>query len=155
MRLLRDKRLYRETHSTFESYVRDRFDYTRAAAYYLIKSSIVYENLKCQQFVGTNKGTSILPTKESQCRPLAKLPPERQREVWQTAVDKAEEKVPSPKIVKAIVNQSSSDLDIKVKPKDFEIIYKSGTGIDYKEKAAQGKSGFVPAIARWVIERSL
>ena len=131
LKLLRDKRLYRETHSTFESYVRDRFDYTRAAAYYLIKSSTVYENLKCQQFVDTNKGTSILPTKESQCRPLAKLSPERQREVWQTAVVKAEGKVPSARIVKAIINQSSSNSDIKVKPKDSEIIYKPGTGIDY------------------------
>ena len=128
----------RETHATFESYVRDceasrrhRFDYTRAAAYYLIKSSTVYENLKCQQFVDTNKSTNVLPTKESQCRPLAKLSPERQREVWQTAVDKAEGKVPSARIVKGIISQSSSDVDIKAKPKDSEMIYKSGVGIDY------------------------
>ncbi|NJK58236.1 MAG: hypothetical protein HC939_20790 [Pleurocapsa sp. SU_5_0] len=131
LKLLRDKRLYRETHATFVDYVRDRFDYTRAAAYYLIKSSIVYENLKCQQFVDKNIDTNILPTKESQCRPLAKLSPERQREVWQTAVDKAEGKIPSARIVKAIVNQSSSNLDIKAKPKDSEIIYKPGAGIDY------------------------
>ena len=131
LKALRDKRLYRESHATFESYVRDRFDYTRAAAYYLIKSSIVYENLQCQQFVDTNKSTNILPTKESQCRPLAKLSPERQREVWQTAVDKAEGKVPSARIVKGIIHQSSSDLDIKAKPKDSEMIYKSGVGIDY------------------------
>ena len=130
LKALRDKRLYRETHATFESYVRDRFDYTRAAAYYLIKSSVVYENLKCQQFVDTNKST-ILPTKESQCRPLAKLSPERQREVWQTAVDRAKGKVPSARIVKAIINQNSSDLDIKAQPKDSEMIYKPGTGIDY------------------------
>lgn len=131
LRLLRDNRLYRETHATFEFYVRDRFDYTRAAAYYLIKSSVVYENLECQQFVDTNTSTSILPTKESQCRPLAKLSPERQREVWQTAVDKAEGKVPSARIIKKIINQSNSDSDIKAKPKDSEMIYKSGMGIDY------------------------
>ena len=131
LKALQDKRLYRETHATFESYVRDRFDYTRAAAYYLIKSSTVYENLKCQQFVDTNKSTNILPTKESQCRPLAKLSPKRQREVWQIAVDKAEGKVPSARIVKEIISQSSSDLDIKAKPKDSEMIYKSGVGIDY------------------------
>ena len=131
LKALRDKRLYKETHATFESYVRDRFDYTRAATYYLIKSSVVYENLKCQQFVDTNMGTNILPTKESQCRPLAKLSPERQREVWQTAVDRAEGKVPSARIVKAIINQNSSDLDIKAQPKDSEMIYKPGTGIDY------------------------
>lgn len=131
LKTLRDKRLYRETHATFESYVRDRFDYTRAAAYYLIKSSIVYENLKCQQIVDTNTSTNILPTKESQCRPLAKLSPERQREVWRNAVERSEGKVPSARIVKEIIRQSSSDLNIKAKPKDSEVIYKPGTGIDY------------------------
>jgi hypothetical protein len=34
LKLLRDQRLYRETHATFESYVRDRFDFTKRAAYY-------------------------------------------------------------------------------------------------------------------------
>ena len=33
LKLLRDKKLYRETHATFESYVRDRFDFTRAATH--------------------------------------------------------------------------------------------------------------------------
>ena len=147
LKSLRDKRLYRETHATFESYVRDRFDFTKRAAYYLMDAYEVVNNLKAahslapsddagsllksEQFVHSNKGTNILPTKESQCRPLAKLSPERQREVWQTAVDKAEGKVPSARIVKDIIHQSSSDSDIKAKPKDSEMIYKSGVGIDY------------------------
>ena len=130
LKALRDKRLYRETHATFESYVRDRFDFTKRAAYYLIDAHEVVNNLKSEQFVHSNKST-ILPTKESQCRPLAKLPPERQREVWQIAVDKAKGKVPSARIVKEIINQSSSNVNIKTKPKDSEMIYKSGTGIDY------------------------
>ena len=131
LKALRDKRLYRETHATFADYVRDRFDFTKRAAYYLIDAYEVVNNLKSEQFVHTNIGTNILPTKESQCRPLAKLPPERQREVWQIAVDKAKGKVPSARIVKEIINQSSSNIDIKAKPKDSEMIYKSGVGIDY------------------------
>lgn len=162
LRSLRDKKLYRETHSSFESYVRDRFDFTKRAAYYLIDAYEVVNNLKAahslapsderceapasrrdfaskgscgsllksEQFVHSNKGT-ILPTKESQCRPLAKLSPERQREVWQIAVEKAKGKVPSARIIKTIINQSNSDADMKAKPKDSEMIYKSGTGIDY------------------------
>ena len=131
LKALRDKRLYRETHANFKSYVRDRFDFTKRAAYYLMDAYEVVNNLKSEQIVHSNKSTNILPTKESQCRPLAKLSPERQREVWQTAVDKAEGKVPSARIVKEIIHQSSSDLDIKAKPKDSEMIYKSGVGIDY------------------------
>ena len=128
---LKDKRLYRETHTTFEAYVRDRFDFTKRAAYYLIDAHEVVNNLKSEQFVHSNKSTSILPTKESQCRPLAKLSPERQREIWRTAVEQAKGKVPSARIVKNTVKQNSSDLEIETKPKDKEIIYKPGTGIDY------------------------
>ena len=73
----------------------------------------------------------MLPTKESQCRPLAKLPPKQQREVWRTAVERANGKVPSARIVKEIVNQNSSERYIKPQLKNQEIIYKPGTGIDY------------------------
>lgn len=128
---LRDKRLYRETHPTFETYIRDRFDFTRAAAYYLIDAFQVVENLKCQQIVDICK---VLPTKESQCRPLAKLSPEKQREAWNKAVELAKNRVPSAKRVKEAVksligeNQTEKELDPK---KNKELLYKPGNGIDY------------------------
>ncbi|MGK7896177.1 MAG: hypothetical protein AB4372_21830 [Xenococcus sp. (in: cyanobacteria)] len=131
LKLLRDKKLYRETHATFESYVRDRFDFTRAAAYYLINASEVVDNLKCQQIVDKNNPTILLPTNESQCRPLAKLSPEQQRKVWRAAVKKARGKVPSARMIKEIVSQNSSHRDIERSPKTKEIIYKPGAGIDY------------------------
>lgn len=59
------------------------------------------------------------------------MSPERQREVWRNAVERSEGKVPSARIIKEIIHQSSSDVDIKAKPKDSEMIYKSGVGIDY------------------------
>ena len=37
LKQLRDRKLYRETHSTFADYVRARFDYSKRAAYYLIR----------------------------------------------------------------------------------------------------------------------
>ncbi|MGB7416086.1 MAG: hypothetical protein WA902_17920 [Thermosynechococcaceae cyanobacterium] len=46
LKVLRDRKLYRETHATFESYVRDRFDFTKRKAYYLIDASKVVENLR-------------------------------------------------------------------------------------------------------------
>ena len=128
LKQLRDKRLYRETHDNFESYVKDRFDFSKRNAYYLIDAVEVVNNLKSEQFVHSTK---ILPTKPSQCRLLAKLPPEQQREVWRTAVEKAQGKVPSAKIVEQIVSQDTSGLKIKENPRDKEIIYKPGTGIDY------------------------
>ena len=45
LRLLRDKRLYRSTHPTFESYCHDRFGYHRRHCYQLIDAAAVVENL--------------------------------------------------------------------------------------------------------------
>jgi hypothetical protein len=46
---LRDRRLYRSTHRTFEEYCRDRFGYSRRHPYLLIDAAIVVDNLseKC------------------------------------------------------------------------------------------------------------
>jgi hypothetical protein len=41
---LRDRRLYRSTHKTFEQYCKDRFGYTRIAASYKIAAATVMEN---------------------------------------------------------------------------------------------------------------
>ncbi len=128
LKQLRDKRLYRETHDNFESYVKDRFDFSKRNAYYLIDAVEVVNNLKSEQFVHS---TLVLPTTEFQCRPLAKLPPEQQRQVWRTAVEKAKGKVPSARIVKEIVNKDKSQPNIEENPTDKEIVYKPGTGIDY------------------------
>jgi len=134
LKLLRDKRLYRETHSTFESYVKERFDFKKSAAYYLISASEVVENLKCPQFVDENEVKqylSILPTRESQCRPMAKLLPEQQREVWSQALEKSNGKIPSAKIVKEIANQIGGKPVMESKPKRDRIISTPGMETEY------------------------
>ncbi|MBD2565122.1 MULTISPECIES: hypothetical protein [Nostoc] len=136
---LRDRRLYRSTHRTFEEYCRDRFGYTHRRVNYLIAGSVVFDNIvtgtNCSQNeevdeMGTNcsqngeadeTGTNcsqneevdknrpnpsrILPNNEGQVRPLAKLEPQQQVEVWQRAVQKAGGKVPSARIVTDVVQQ--------------------------------------------------
>ena len=141
LKILRDKKLYRETHATFEAYVRSRFDFTKRAAYYLIDAAEVVNNLKSEQFVHSNKNTNILPTKESQCRALAKLSPEQQREVWRAAVEKAEGKVPSARIVKKAIKEISSinnpietNTNKEVKSRFQEVNYQAGMGLEYTVK---------------------
>ncbi len=128
---LRDRRLYRSTHKTFEEYCLDRFGMKRAHSYRLIDAALVVENLsaKCPPLgdnlleaptenqmspIGRQKslrddwvtsGRQILPTSERQVRPLTKLEPEQQRSVWQQAVSSAGGKVPSGRIVKDIVQR--------------------------------------------------
>ncbi|MUG92833.1 hypothetical protein F7734_10385 [Scytonema sp. UIC 10036] len=107
---LRNKRLYRSTHKTFEQYCQSRFSFTHRNVNYLIAGSEVVDNLlagtngsqiQIQDGTGTN-GSQILPTNERQVRPLTKLEPDQQREVWQQAVEKAGNKVPSGRIVKDV-----------------------------------------------------
>lgn len=45
LRELRDRRLYRSTHKTFEGYCRDRFGHSRQKSNFLIAAAGVYENL--------------------------------------------------------------------------------------------------------------
>ena len=119
LKQLRDKRLYRETHSSFEAYVKERFDFGKSAVYYLISASEVVENLKRPQFVDKNKKINILPTKESQCRSLAKLSPNKQQKAWCKAVELAGNKVPSSRLVKKAVKEISSvDNPAEVKKKN-------------------------------------
>ena len=104
---LRDRRLYRSTHQTFEDYCRDRFAFQRAHAYRLIDAAAVMDNLSPiqRQIDLSPNRRQILPTKLEQVRPLASLEPEQQREVWQQAVEQVDGKVPSGRIVKSIVER--------------------------------------------------
>ncbi len=98
---LRDRRLYRSTHATFEDYCRDRFDYVRRRSYQLIDAAKIYNNLseKCEQFV------HILPTREGQVRPMSQLNASEQVLAWETAVEEAGGKVPTGRIVKEVVQR--------------------------------------------------
>ncbi|MEL6788015.1 MAG: hypothetical protein AAFO76_11530 [Cyanobacteria bacterium J06607_15] len=154
LKALRDKRLYRETHATFESYVRDRFDYTRRAADYLILAAQVVENLKTVNLLSSSSDseslpkreqfvlkTNVLPTRESQCRYLAGHPPEIQRRAWLRAVELAGGKVPSARLVKQAVREITQSDDSKqnstleakssVEPSFREVNYTAGIGVEY------------------------
>ncbi|WP_375514623.1 hypothetical protein [uncultured Nostoc sp.] len=116
---LRDRRLYRSTHKTFEEYCRvrpwrwrsHRFGHSRQQSNYLIAAAGVYENLTtigCQNVVNENlatNGSQILPTSERQVRPMTKLEPQEQQEVWLRAVELAGGKVPTGRIVKDVVQR--------------------------------------------------
>ncbi len=108
---IRDRRLYRSTHKTFEQYCKERFGMGRIAAHYKIAAAEVVENLltngeqnENNQNLLTN-GEQILPNSERQVRPLVNLQPEEQRQAWQQAVDLADGKIPTGKIVKGVVER--------------------------------------------------
>tara|TARA_A100001391_G_scaffold183537_1_gene150821 strand:+ start:154 stop:798 length:645 start_codon:yes stop_codon:yes gene_type:complete len=77
---LREDKLYRETHKTFEAYVQERFGFKKSQAYNLIDASEVAGNV--------HHGGQI--KNERQAREVAKAPPERQQEVVDKAAEMAE-----------------------------------------------------------------
>lgn len=80
---IRDNRLYRQDFATFEDYCRDRWGMARRTAYQYLDAALVVENVRnCAQ---------ILPTTESQARPLASLAPAQQIQAWKLAVETAPE----------------------------------------------------------------
>ncbi|BAZ12861.1 hypothetical protein NIES4071_46950 [Calothrix sp. NIES-4071] len=100
LKILRDRRLYRNTHETFEDYCKARFNYNRSRSYQLIDAATVVDNLQeCPPLV------DILPTTERQVRALVSLEAPQQRTCWQEAVEEAGGKLPSGKIVKSIVDK--------------------------------------------------
>ncbi|MDM9383521.1 hypothetical protein QUB80_22805 [Chlorogloeopsis sp. ULAP01] len=105
LRELRERRLYRSTHRTFEEYCRDRFNYSRDTAYLKIAAAVVYDNI--QKFLPTIGRQTPMPTNERQLRDLAKanFEPELQAAAWLQGVEEAGGKVPSGRIIKGIVEQ--------------------------------------------------
>lgn len=71
---IRDSRLYRQQFPTFEAYCRERWGLSRPRAYQLLEAAAVVGNLNCLPMVDT--------ISERQARPLTRLEPEVQREVW-------------------------------------------------------------------------
>lgn len=76
---IRDSRLYRQQFPTFEAYCRERWGLKQSRAYQLLDAAVVVGNLQSSTIVE-------LPKTESQARPLTRLEPEVQREVWQDVV---------------------------------------------------------------------
>lgn len=81
---IRESRLYRQDHKTFEDYCQARFAMDRRYINMQINASKVIYNL------GTNC-SQTLPMNEAQARPLSKLPPSDQPKAWKKANEIAKE----------------------------------------------------------------
>ena len=106
LQTLRDQKLYRSTHKTFQEYCQDRFNFSRSYSYRLINAVEIVDNISKNVANWQQNSNNILPTTESQVRPLKSLPSaELQSIAWSKAVEKALGRVPTAKIVKEVVQQ--------------------------------------------------
>ena len=91
---IRDRKLYRGGEwDTFEDYCREKWGMSRIHAFRLMESAAVSANLL---------PTGNIPASERVARPLAKLPPTQQTEVWKEALKTA----PNGKVTAAHVEQT-------------------------------------------------
>ena len=77
---VRDNRLYREEHKTFEAYCDRRWGWSKTQCNRVIASSSVVSNLT---------PIGVVPQSESVARPLTKLPADEQAGAWSEAVKTA------------------------------------------------------------------
>jgi len=122
---IQKRKLYREQYKTFDNYVAERWKLKRTHAYQLINSAKVYENLSAVADIP-------LPANEKQIRPLASLPHDVQKVVWEKAVNAVDGRLPTGKEVKEIVK--------KVSENGHSIILKSAREIRQKKYKVSLKS---------------
>lgn len=104
---IRDSRLYKGTHDTFEDYCRDRWGFSRQRA---------------QQFTAAAELATTMvdtglpePTNERQTRALAAVPEPERAEVWREANERTDGK-PTAKIVREIAEERATPAEPERKP---------------------------------------
>lgn len=84
---IRDTNLYKlQGYQSFNKYCQERWDFRSRYAYWQIEASVIMQNLQ------TN-GLAFLPTCERHVRPLAKLSPEQQCQVWKQIIESTPSKI--------------------------------------------------------------
>lgn len=152
---IRDDRLYRNTHKTFECYLDSKWGMTRTRAYQLIDAAKAVEDLstrvdklpqtecqareaECQAGEDLSTRVDVLPQTEFQARPLVALPPEKRREVWAEVVETAPAKKITAKHVRAVVDRHRGPKpDLSLEPEKISA-----------EQAWQETSKFLEAMRR-------
>ena len=142
---LRDRKLYRNTHASFEEYCRERFSFQPRHCYQLIDAARVVDHLI--QSLNFDERCApvahILPTKERQVRPLTALPSEEQKEAWVSAIAAAGGKIPNSRqvteavqIIKDRLSQSQLNFRSRIPTNHNPFYYYDAAG-----RALRGRHG--------------
>lgn len=111
---IRDSRLYRSTHPTFEAYCKERWGFSRIQAHRLIEAS--------ETVTALPMGNKI--TSERQARELAKVEPERRQQVVKQATESTGGKLTAKAITEAArptVEYENPDIVDEPEPEESEL----------------------------------
>lgn len=107
LKVLRDKRLYRASHKTFEDYCQERFGFTRQRASQKIGFLALLDDLSTR--------VDKAPATEGQARPLTKLPtPELQAQAWEQAqADSGKEQPSNREVAEAVAKMQALESELE------------------------------------------
>jgi len=128
LREIRDRKLYRATHETFDDFARDRWQMERSHAYRLIDAAEVARNLS---------PSGDVPKTENQARPLTSLKPAEQLAAWSEAKTAAGNEPLTAKHVQAAADKRRPRKKYR-RPKSIRIKVPSGIVIIEPGKAFAG-----------------
>jgi hypothetical protein len=114
LRRIRDEELYRAKHSTFEVYCDKEWGMSAHHARNNIRAMEVYLALEDKKF-------HLLPTTESQARPMTALPPAEWAPAWEEVTGTAPDGKVTAKHVKSVVDRRLERLGIKQKPEGKKV----------------------------------
>jgi hypothetical protein len=103
---IRDQKLYRAEYTSFEEYCQERWDMVRRQADRLILAKGVADELR---------KSAVLPSTESQVRPLLKLPAGKRLPAWERAVASAGGR----RVTARLVEEAARETPLTPKPRSF------------------------------------
>lgn len=129
---VRNKRLYRLTHDTFEDYMAERWGVSARQGYRLCDAAEVLAGLANVTEEDRLRTDFVMPAAESQVRPLRELPAGEWREAWIEALALAPNGRPTAKVVAMVVRKRKG-----LPPEEGSTGANRGNGEDSKSEVSR------------------
>lgn len=109
---IRDEKLYRETHKTFEAYTKDRWGYAKSRVYQLIEAAGVVSTIVDESNGKPDSDFAVIkPANEAQARILKDVPKEERAEVLQEAAERNDGKPTAAAIREVIAEREEEEVE--------------------------------------------
>lgn len=134
---INEKRLYRQSHETFEAFVRERWGITRQRAYQLMEAAEIKSEMSTS---GLHQEIAGEITSERQLRELSRVGTEALPEVVERVAEKckADGVKPTAKVIREVVNESLGKPEANAVSPKKDIIEREQRHLDLARKHLSG-----------------
>lgn len=146
LRDLRDARLYRNTHGTFEEFCRDEFALTRQMINKRIAAADAFRGLSDAAFGKAD--FPKLPENEAQVAELSSAPEAKRAEVWIRAVEKAGGVQPSTRLIRQVVGEVVGRKSTPPEKRDRLLVLRATNFLRHVSKPTKNISAAIDLLSR-------